>query len=251
MFDELTNFCLDTIKKHEVCQVDTQTNDFIGFYLQEIRKRSDKTEDSTFEGQVKLSVEYHFLNITIFTQEKGIASLSNKMSVCFNSEQDGRMNLATILGEFIVAGSDTNHSAFMWALYFMILHPDVQEKVQTELDQVTGGIRMPTTDDRRNTPYTESVIQEIFRKANVFPVAPRATLSGGYVDNGNYYLPPKTKVSMNLGAVVNDPINFPDPEKFNPHRFLDSKGSYKPDKKVISFGLGKRRCPGKKYHCFC
>ncbi len=126
----------------------------------------------------------------------------------------------------------------------MMLHPEIQKKVHTELDQVTGGTRIPTTADRKNTPYTEAVIQEIFRKANVFPVTFHASLNGGYLDGGKYFVPPKTSICLNLSSLLNDPGNFVNPEEFNPGRYLDSDGCFHPNKKVVSFGLGKRRCPG-------
>ena len=33
-------------------------------------------------------------------------------------------------------------------------------------------------------------------------------------------------------------------KKFEPERFLDKDGSFRPDERVISFGIGRRQCPG-------
>ena len=38
--------------------------------------------------------------------------------------------------------------------------------------------------------------------------------------------------------------DFPDPDKFDPERFLSYKKEFTPHPKVIPFGIGKRRCIG-------
>ncbi len=45
---------------------------------------------------------------------------------------------------------------------------------------------------------------------------------------------------------MHDPANFPNPEKFDPERFLDpSTGLYRPHRAFVAFGVGKRECLGK------
>jgi cytochrome P450 len=46
------------------------------------------------------------------------------------------------------------------------------------------------------------------------------------------------------GGVHMDPIIFPDPKTFKPERFLTPEGKFKPDERVIYFGIGKRKCAG-------
>ncbi len=135
-----------------------------------------------------------------------------------------------------------------WALHFMIVHPDVQNKVRAEIDFVTGRARLPHLSDMKNTPYTQAVIHEVFRKANLVPITHHFSADGGNLHNGDkiYAVPPKTTVVLNYGAVVSDPHCFPNPDLFDPDRFLNNQGQFQPDKKLVTFGLGKRRCPGKK-----
>ena len=52
-----------------------------------------------------------------------------------------------------------------------------------------------------------------------------------------------------IGEVLTDAKNFPNPDKFQPERFLDvdeatKEIKFKPNPKVIPFGTGKRRCMG-------
>ena len=45
----------------------------------------------------------------------------------------------------------------------IVLHPDVLEKAQAEIDEVIGTDRLPDIGDRNLLPYTESLVREVFR----------------------------------------------------------------------------------------
>lgn len=45
----------------------------------------------------------------------------------------------------------------------MVLFPDVQKRVQAELDAVVGRKRLPTFEDRASLPYLEATIKESLR----------------------------------------------------------------------------------------
>lgn len=49
-------------------------------------------------------------------------------------------------------------------------------------------------------------------------------------------------------AILKDPATYPEPDKFNPERFLNTDGSLRDDATLISvFGYGKRICPAKHF----
>ena len=48
-------------------------------------------------------------------------------------------------------------------LLTMVLFPDVQKRVQAELDAVVGRKRLPTFEDRASLPYLEATIKESLR----------------------------------------------------------------------------------------
>ena len=45
----------------------------------------------------------------------------------------------------------------------MVLFPDVQKRIQAELDAVVGRKRLPTFEDRASLPYLEATIKESLR----------------------------------------------------------------------------------------
>jgi cytochrome P450 len=67
------------------------------------------------------------------------------------------------------AGSDTTASGIRSFFLYMVLNPGVQRRAQAEIDEVTGGDRPPTYDDRPNLPYVEGLVKEIHR---FFPMVP-------------------------------------------------------------------------------
>ncbi len=156
---------------------------------------------------------------------------------------DGRTNLVSTLIDLFAAGSETTSTTLNWGMLFMISNPDVQKKVQAELDRVTGRGRMPCWADRPETPYTEAVIHEIQRCGNIVPLSVfHATSTDCHL--GGYFLPKNTVVFPNIGHVMRDPKKFPNPEMFDPTRYLTANGKFHPHPMVIPFGLGKRRCLG-------
>ena len=47
----------------------------------------------------------------------------------------------------------------------MVRHPDVARRAQEAIDEVTGGERLPTFDDRKNIPYIDCLLKEVLRYA--------------------------------------------------------------------------------------
>uniref|UniRef100_A0A8C3HK57 Cytochrome P450 n=1 Tax=Chrysemys picta bellii TaxID=8478 RepID=A0A8C3HK57_CHRPI len=96
-------------------------------------------------------------------------------------------NLVFSTLDLFFAGTETTSTTIRWALLYMALYPDVQERVQAEIDAVIGQSRQPAMDDRNNMPYTNAVIHEVQRISNIVPLSvPRmatsdTTLAGFYV----------------------------------------------------------------------
>jgi cytochrome P450 len=151
--------------------------------------------------------------------------------------------LESALNLMFFAGTDTTATTLRWGFLFMILHPDVQVKVQKELDDVIGRERTPSCDDRVNLPYTEATLLEIQRRGSVVPLSiPHMTLEETHL-NG-YRIPKNTGIFPNIFAVHHEEKLFPDPFAFRPERFINEKGQTVKPEYIIPFSIGKRSCPG-------
>ena len=58
------------------------------------------------------------------------------------------MQLVVSMGDFFVAGGETTATTLRWAVLLLSYHPEVQIKMQEEIDRVVGRERLPTLDDR-------------------------------------------------------------------------------------------------------
>ena len=67
----------------------------------------------------------------------------------------GLENLTNTLFDLFLAGSETTSTTLTWAALYMVRYPEVQRKVQEELDRVVGEDGHPSIRDKPNLPYTE------------------------------------------------------------------------------------------------
>ncbi|KAM9386097.1 cytochrome P450 2J4-like [Pholidichthys leucotaenia] len=152
-------------------------------------------------------------------------------------------NLCSCTFELFLAGTETTTTTLQWGLLYMMKYPDIQEKVQVEIDAVIGSSRQPSMADRENMPYTDAVIHEIQRIGDINPLnVPRMTIKDTTLDK--YTIPKGTMVIPTLHSILHDESVWETPYSFNPHHFLDQDGKFRRREADIPFSAGKRVCPG-------
>jgi len=155
---------------------------------------------------------------------------------------DGMENLTNNLMDFFMAGSETTSTTLTWAMLYMVRYPQVQKKVQEELDRVVGRNRSPTLQDRSSLPYTEAVIMEVQRCGNIIPTGVQHVNSKDIVVNG-YTIPAFTLIQPLLTEILKGD-HWQNGTTFCPERFVDDNGKVKKDEHFIPFSIGKRVCLG-------
>ncbi|XP_066283597.1 cytochrome P450 2U1-like [Branchiostoma lanceolatum] len=161
-----------------------------------------------------------------------------------NSTFTEQQNILVVMDLFL-AGTETTSTTLRWALLYMILHPDIQDRVRREIDSVIGQNRDPSMAHRTQMPYTEATLDEVGRLATIAPFAlPHATSND--ITFRGYNIPKGTVVEANIWAVHHDPQLWTDPHSFNPTRFLDDDGKIVKREEVIPFSIGRRVCLGER-----
>ncbi|XP_039590603.1 cytochrome P450 2J6-like [Polypterus senegalus] len=154
-------------------------------------------------------------------------------------------NLSYTLLDLFVAGTETTSTTLRWALMYMMKYRDVQEKVQKEIDAVLGRDQPPSMQDRNNLPYTDAVIHEIQRMADIIPIN-MARKADEEFSLGGCIIPKHTTVLVNLNSVLFDEEEWDDPYTFKPERFLDANGKFEKNDAFFVFSAGKRSCVGER-----
>ncbi|XP_075125332.1 cytochrome P450 2K1-like [Leptodactylus fuscus] len=151
-------------------------------------------------------------------------------------------NLIMLVNDLFEAGMETTSTTLRWGLLLMMKYPEIQKKVQNEIEKVIGSAE-PQATHRKELPYTDAVIHEIQRFGNIAPTSlPHATTQD--VNFRGYLLPKGTHVIPLLTSVHFDKDNFKKADEFYPEHFLDSSGNFVKKEVFIPFSMGKRSCAG-------
>uniref|UniRef100_A0A4W5L304 unspecific monooxygenase n=1 Tax=Hucho hucho TaxID=62062 RepID=A0A4W5L304_9TELE len=151
-------------------------------------------------------------------------------------------NLLCSVTNMFVAGTETTSSTLAWALVIMIKYPDIQSKVHEEIDKVISG-STPRIQHRQMMPFTDAVIHEIQRFADILPMGlPHETtddvsLKGFFIPKGTYIIPL-------LRSVHRDKAHWEKPDDFYPHHFLNVDDKFVKREAFMPFSAGRRVCVG-------
>ncbi|XP_067436582.1 cytochrome P450 17A2 isoform X1 [Thunnus thynnus] len=148
-----------------------------------------------------------------------------------------------IAAEAFGAGVETTSTTLLWILAYLLHHPEVQERVQKELDEYVGGERAVCVSDRGQLPYLDCVINEGMRIRPVSPVLiPHTAMTDSSI--GGHSVSRGTRVLVNMWSIHHDPQHWDKPDLFSPDRFLDDQGQRVTPSCFLPFGAGPRVCIG-------
>lgn len=187
----------------------------------------------------------------------------------YESEGFNEDEAALVALGLMLAGAGTSAATHNFLLMGCALYPDTVRKAQEELDRVIGDSRLPTIDDEDSLPYVRAMIKETLRwrpfsnqgesdlcSALVQCLSDHsvgfyhATVKDDYY-NG-YFIPAGTTIINNAYSVHQDETRFPDPDRFEPMRFINHNLSAlnyanltDADKRDhFAYGVGRRICAG-------
>jgi cytochrome P450 len=144
---------------------------------------------------------------------------------------------------FMLAGYETSSNFLMFASYLLALNPEIQEKLFQSISlymEENSGKSM--YDACNEIEYLDMVANEVFR---VYPpgyliirncVEP-CTVEGMRFEKGNTIFVPVYNLHR-------DEEIWPEPEKFDPDRFLPSVAEKRHPCSHLPFGFGPRNCVG-------
>jgi cytochrome P450 len=142
----------------------------------------------------------------------------------------------------VMAGYHTSGVAVSWALHLLAGHPEIARRVRDELDRVLGDRPAPTYPELRCLDYLERVVKEAMRRYPPGPYAARELAED--LALGDHLIPAGTTLMYPIWAIHLNPVYWPDPERFDPERFITAAAEGRPKFAFIPFGFGPRSCAG-------
>ncbi|XP_008852267.1 cytochrome P450 2F2 [Nannospalax galili] len=143
----------------------------------------------------------------------------------------------------LFGGTETVGTTLRHTFLILMKYPKIQARVQEEIDRVVGRSRSPTLEDRVSMPYTDAVIHEAQRFADIVPMnLPHRVIRD--TPFRGFLIPKDTDVITLLNTVHYDPSQFKTPKEFNPEHFLDANQSFKKSPAFMPFSAGRRLCLG-------
>uniref|UniRef100_A0A452GZF5 Cytochrome P450 family 2 subfamily W member 1 n=1 Tax=Gopherus agassizii TaxID=38772 RepID=A0A452GZF5_9SAUR len=151
-------------------------------------------------------------------------------------------NLQSLVSNLFTAGMETTSTTLRWGLLLMMKYPAIQKKVHEEIERVIGSAQL-RYEHRTQMPYTDAVIHEIQRFANILPMSlPHETTED--VRLNGYVIPKGTYIIPLLASVLYDKTQWEKPGEFCPQHFLSTDGKFVTNEAFMPFSAGRRICAG-------
>lgn len=212
------------------------------FKLPRLLPRPGKSIMQTHEQRLERSVT-SIVNERL-KQPSNDADLLGRLLLAKDPETEKTMQTERLVKNiiaFLVAGYDTTALAMSWALYLLATHPQWQQKIANEANEVAGTSDI-TIEHYRDLELTQQVISETLRLYPTAPVIIRdfledADVDGTTIRRGTIGIIPIYAIHRHKGI-------WRDPDKFEPSRFAKD-ATFKPSRfQYLPFGGGPRICIG-------
>ncbi|XP_052023974.1 cytochrome P450 3A13 [Apodemus sylvaticus] len=214
----------------EALDVSLFPRDVINFFKTSV----EKMKENRMKEKEKQRVD--FLQLMINSQNSKIKDSHKALS-------DVEIVAQSVI--FIFAGYETTSSALSFVLYLLAIHPDVQKKLQDEIDAALPNKAPATYDTLLQMEYLDMVVNETLR---LYPIAGRiervckkdVEINGVFIHKG-------TVVMIPTFALHKDPNYWPEPEEFRPERFSKNNQDSINPYAYLPFGNGPRNCIGMRF----
>jgi cytochrome P450 len=153
------------------------------------------------------------------------------------SREDIRDEVMTL----VLAGHETTANTLTWALILLSRFPAARDRLAVELEDVLGD-RDPAAADVEALMWTQAVVSEAMR---LYPPAWTIERDAVVADNiAGVQISPGDTVAISPYLLHRNAEFWPNPEGFDPRRFLPDAAARRTRYAFLPFGGGRRICVG-------
>ncbi|KAI4473424.1 hypothetical protein M0804_015360 [Polistes exclamans] len=209
-----------------------QTN---GKYLQ-IFENND--EDAIFNKDPEKDDKY-------MPYKKKLSLLDLLIAASWRDNQIDEEGIREEVDTFMFEGHDTTASALCFALSLFAKHKDVQEKIRDEFRTILQEDTNLSISSCQKLSYLERCLKESLR------LYPSVHLISRQITHDlqlkSYRIPSGTVCGMNIYSLHRRPEYWPNPNVFDPERFLPENIKGRHPYSYIPFSAGPRNCIGQRF----
>ncbi|XP_055545083.1 probable cytochrome P450 6a14 [Wyeomyia smithii] len=220
-------------------------------------KLTPDSVEKFFIGLTRDTVEYReknnikrndFMNLLLQIKNQGY--LEDKAGETTSPDSAGMTieELAAQCFVFFVAGFETSSTTMNFCLYELAKNPDIQERLRSEIETAIAENNGEITYDLlMGIKYLDNVVNETLRKYPPVESLNRIPLVDYKIPDSEHVIPKQTMVVIPVYAMHHDPDIYPEPERFDPDRFLPEQVQSRHPYTFIPFGEGPRICVGLRF----
>ncbi|KAJ8940827.1 hypothetical protein NQ318_003075 [Aromia moschata] len=216
-------------------------------------------------GMMEKKILHAFTNTVIREKSENFETLEETENEEFNYEKRKKLAMLDLLlnaklngliddkgiqdevNTFIFEGHDTSAMSICFTLMLLASHKDVQELIVQEINHVLPDPNTPPSyNDLQELKYMERCIKESLRLYPSVPFISR-TLEEDIVVSTGHTLPKSSMANVNILDIHRNPKIWPDPERFDPDRFLLENCVNRHPFAYVPFSAGPRNCIGQRF----
>ncbi|MGH9136989.1 MAG: cytochrome P450 [Acidimicrobiales bacterium] len=141
----------------------------------------------------------------------------------------------------MLAGHETTANGLAWTWYLLAQHPEAEAKLHAEIDETLGDGPI-TPDAAERLAWAAACFSEAMRLYPPAWILEREAVTDDDLDG--HRVTAGTTVIIPVHAIHHDGRYWPDPERFDPTRFLGDAGHRRHRGAYLPFGAGRRVCIG-------
>uniref|UniRef100_A0A8C6XJ93 unspecific monooxygenase n=1 Tax=Naja naja TaxID=35670 RepID=A0A8C6XJ93_NAJNA len=216
------------------------SNESMEFFARSITKLKEKRHSEIFllfQGRVD------FLQLMMDSQNSLTSHEMNGVNHTYKGLTDSEILSQAII--FIFAGYETVSSALSYLMYELAIQPDIQQKLQEEIEEVLPNKAPITYEALMQIEYLDMVLSETLRMHPGISRLQRVCkntieLNGITIPKGMAIVIPPVILHFN-------PEYWPEPERFRPERFSKEVKEQINPYTYLPFGAGPRNCIGMRF----
>ncbi|XP_067396081.1 cytochrome P450 3A9-like [Emydura macquarii macquarii] len=211
--------------------------DAVEFFTKSFIRMKEERKKEAKGGRVD------FLQLMIESQNSNTSHESNGVNHTYKGLTDLEILAQAFI--FVFAGYEPTSNSLCYLAYELAIHPDVQQKLQEEIDSVLPNKTPLTYDALMQMEYLDMIVNETIR---MFPLGGRLErICKKDVEVNGVIIPKDTVVMIPLFVLHRDPEYWPEPEEFRPERFSKENKETLDQYTYLPFGAGPRNCIGMRF----